>query len=289
MAGTASTNTLIVVVPTEVVMDLTGDENALLQQVPKSGGTAGNRAIQRKLGWEDDRYWAVRDALVDKNLIVRGKGRGGTVRLLTHETTETVTVPVAVAVDDARETSQKIEAAVRREVELYEPMATVIRGDWSRDRRATPLAVEITALQGRRSTGGTWSRPDIVSVEIKTYAYVPGKFLEVVTFEIKPFDSINVQAVYEALAHRRSATHSYVVLDVPKTSGTTLTDAVEDVRLVARSHGIGLIIAGKPDDYDTWDELEEAHRVQPDPSRLDTFISTQLCEATRSKIARGLR
>lgn len=270
-------------------MDLTNDEEALLEQVPKSGATAGNRAIQRKLGWEDDRYWAVRDALVDKSLIVRGKGRGGTVRLLAHETAETVTVPVAVGIDNATSNSQKIEAAVRREVELYEPMATVIRGDWSRDRRATPLAVEVTALQGRRATGGTWSRPDIVSVEIKTYAYVPGKYLEVVTFEIKPFDSINVQAVYEALAHRRSATHSYVVLDVPRASGASLTDAVEDVRLVARSHGIGLIVAGKPDDYDTWDELEEAHRIQPDPGRLDTFIATQLSEATRNKIARGLR
>jgi hypothetical protein len=271
------------------LVDLTSDEDALLQELPKTGATAGNRAVLRKLGWDDDRYWAARDALVDKNLIVRGRGRGGTVRLLTGEASETVTVPVAVEVDGASDNSQKIQAAVRREIELYEPMATVIRGGWSRDRRASPLSVEVTALQGRRATGGTWSRPDIVSVEIKTYAYVPGKYLEVVTFEIKAFDAINVQAVYEALAHRRSATHSYVVLDVPKTSGATLADAVEDVRLVARSHGIGLIIAGRPDDYDTWDELEEAHRVQPDPSRLDTFISTQLSEGTRSKIARGLR
>lgn len=274
----------------EVTMDLNQDEDALLQELPSSGATAGNRAVQRKLGSDDDRYWAARDALVDKGLIARGRGRGGTVRLvLTAESRETVTVPVTVELNGGPSDGEKIEAAVRREVELYEPMAAVIRRDWARDRRANLLTVEVTALQGRRSTGGTWSRPDIVSVEIKTYAYVPGKFLEVVTFEIKPCDAINVQAVYEALAHRRSATHSYVVLHVPKSSSATLSESVDDVRIVARSHGIGLIVAGKADDYDTWDELEEAHRIEPDPARLDAFIGTQLSDATRSKVARGLR
>lgn len=274
----------------EAHVDLSDDEQALLQRLPRNGNTAGNRAVQAKLGWDDDRYWAVRDSLVDKNLIVRGRGRGGTVRIiLTGEAKETVTVPVTIGLDGTPGDTGDIEAVVRHEVELYEPMASVIRGAWARDRRANPLAVEVTALQGRRATGGRWSRPDIVSVEIKTYAYVPGKYLEVVTFEIKSYDAINVQAVYEALAHRRSATHSYVVLHVPKSSSAAVADGVEDVRVLARSHGIGLIVAGQPDDYNTWDELEEAQRVEPDPGRLDTFIATQLGEATRNKIARGLR
>lgn len=271
-------------------MDLSDDEQALLQHLPKNGNTAGNKAVQARLGWDDDQYWAVRDSLVDKNLIVRGRGRGGTVRILVREETkETVTVPVPIGVDGTPGDTTDIEAVVRREVELYEPMASVVRGAWARDRRANPLAVEVTALQGRRATGGRWSRPDIVSVEIKTYQYVPGKYLEVVTFEIKPCDAINVQAVYEALAHRRSATHSYVVLHVPRSSSTAVADGVEDVRVLARSHGIGLIVAGQPDDYNTWDELEEAQRFEPDPGRLDTFIATQLGEATRNKIAKGLR
>jgi hypothetical protein len=271
-------------------VNLSDDEDALVQQLPRNGGTAGNRAVQGRLGWDDDRYWAARDSLVDKNLIIRGRGRGGTVRILIDEQVkETVTVPVVIGADGTPGDGEKIEAAVRREVELYEPMASVIRGGWARDRRASLLSVEVTALQGRRATGGTWSRPDVVSVEIKKYAYVPGTYLEVITFEIKPFDAINVQAVYEALAHRRSATHSYVLIHIPKSSSAALADAVDDVRVVARSHGIGLIIAGKPDDYDTWDELEEAQRSEPDPSRLDAFIATQLSEATRSKIALGLR
>jgi hypothetical protein len=50
-----------------------------------------------------------------------------------------------------------------------------------------------------------------------------------------------------------------------------------------------VIIAGDPADYNTWDELEEAARVEPDPERLDQFIGTQLSERTKINVARGLR
>lgn len=54
-------------------------------------------------------------------------------------------------------------------------MRDVIASDWAKDRRARPLAVEITAHAGG---GGIWSRPDIVSVEVRAFPYVPGKNLD---------------------------------------------------------------------------------------------------------------
>ncbi|MGH3788511.1 MAG: hypothetical protein ACRDRG_18640 [Pseudonocardiaceae bacterium] len=200
-----------------------------------------------------------------------------------------MSVPVAVGTGGIAGSGDQIESAIRREIELYKPMADVIRHDWARDRRASPLAVEVTALQGRRATGGIWSRPDIVSVELKTYDYVPGKYLEVVTFEVKHIDAVNVQAVYEALAHRRNATHSNVVIYAPREPIDDSVPMIADPWAVAKSHGIGLIVASKPDDYDTWIEWEDAQRVEPDPSCLDEFIKTQLSEATREKVARELR
>lgn len=272
------------------IATLSDDERKLLDVVPADGGTASNQFVQRTLGWSDDVYWPIRDALVDKGVVARGRGRGGTVRrILAVPQVETVTVPIAVTDSGAVDETALVQDAIKRELELYEPMAAVIRGDWARERRAHPLAVEVTALQGRRATGGTWSRPDIVSVEIKTYAYVPGKFLEVVTYEVKPADAIDVQAVYESLAHRRSATHAYVLLHVPEHRIAQLQLAINDVRAVARSHGIGVVTAGDPSNYDTWEELEDAERHEPDPDRLDQFIGTQLSELTKGKIARGLR
>ncbi len=45
------------------------------------GGSAGNRRLQDELGWQDDTYDRVRDALVEDGAVVRGRGQGGSVSL----------------------------------------------------------------------------------------------------------------------------------------------------------------------------------------------------------------
>jgi len=270
---------------------LHGDQQTLFAALPADGTTISNPTLQGRLGWDSDRYFRSRDALVDMGLVVRGRGRGGVVRrVLTDSAVEERTVAVVVdAGADPASTAAAVEAVVKNELVLYEPMRRVIATDWAKDHRRDPLAVEITALQGRRATGGMWSRPDIVSVEVRTFAYVPGKYLEVATFEVKAANAINVQAVYEALAHRRAATHSYVLLHVPADQSEQVEDAVADVAEAARTHGIGVVTAADPDDYDTWEEREEARRVEPDPERLNAFVATQLSENTCDLISRRLR
>jgi hypothetical protein len=86
---------------------------------------------------------------------------------------------------------------------------------WAKERQIEPLTVEITAAEGRKATGGQWTRPDLVSLAVWIYRYLPGKYVEVGTFEVKPSDAIAVTAVYETLAHLRSATHAYVIFHVP--------------------------------------------------------------------------
>ncbi|MDQ7907638.1 hypothetical protein RB614_24250 [Phytohabitans sp. ZYX-F-186] len=270
---------------------LHGDHQTLFAALAPDGTTTSNPTLQRRLGWDSDRYFRSRDALVDMGLVVRGRGRGGVVRRVLA-TTAVEERTVAVVVDagaDALTTAATVEAVIKNELALYEPMRRVIAHDWAKDHRRDPLAVEVTALQGRRVTGGTWSRPDIVSVEVRTFAYVPGKYLEVATFEVKAANAINVQAVYEALAHRRAATHSYVLLHVPADQADNLEDDVADVAEAARAHGIGVVTAADPQDYDTWEEREEARRVEPDPERLNAFVATQLNDTTRDLISRRLR
>src|SRR3954452_16295149 len=166
---------------------LQGDHRALFDALPADGTTMSNPTLQRRLGWDSDRYFRSRDALVDMGLVIRGRGRGGVVRrVLPASLVEERAVAVVIdSAADALTTAATVEAAIKNELALYEPMRRVIASDWAKDHRREPLAVEITALQGRRSTGGIWSRPDIVSVEVRTFAYVPGKYLEVTTFEIK--------------------------------------------------------------------------------------------------------
>ena len=78
------------------------------------------------------------------------------------------------------------------------------------------------------------------------------------------------------------------MLHIPDDVAKEAEATVEDVCRVARSHGIGVITAGDPTNYATWNEREEALRSEPDPERLDQFISTQLSKQTCDSVAKAL-
>ena len=47
---------------------------------------------------------------------------------------------------------------------LYPPIRDTLATYWAKERPTEPLAVEITAAQGRRRAGGRWTRPVAASV-----------------------------------------------------------------------------------------------------------------------------
>lgn len=126
---------------------------------------------------------------------------------------------------------------------------------------------------------------------MNTFAFVPGKHLDVITFEVKPADAIDVTAVYEALSHRRAATHAYVVLHTPvdESPRTDLERILDEICLEAKRHKIGVITVTEPDDYEHWETLVEAERLEPDPSKLNDFIATQLSDYVKEKLQRWYR
>ena len=73
--------------------------------------------------------------------------------------------------------------------------------------------------------------------------------------------------------------------DAPEKSIHSVTGTVCGRR---RAHGAGLITMADPRARDTWNELEEARRVESDPGRLDEFISVQLSQDAHDRIARAL-
>jgi hypothetical protein len=259
------------------------DRARLLALVPADGSTVGNTALIRQLGWAENRYWYARDSLLETGVIVRAKGRGGAVRRA-HPDEGAATTAVSAEAELIGEAA----LAYLHEADLYPDIQATLEKFWAKERQIEPLAVEITAAQGRKATGGRWTRPDLVSVAVRTYRYLPGKYMEVVTFEVKPSDAITVTAVYEALAHLRSATHAYVIFHVPDEDAESVKQTIEEARRVSRAHGVGLIIMSDPKAWDTWNELEEARRVEPDPERLDEFISVQLSQDAHDRIARAL-
>lgn len=260
-------------------------EQQLLAQVLAFGGKAGNTRLIRTLQLPEEDYWGVRNRLVDAGALRLYRARGGAVELppLPQAAAEEVVAPAGnlapalIPADPAREAER----------DLYEPVAAVLRGQWSLDFRFQHQLVEIIASQGRRNTGGTWTRPDIVIAAIRVFPYLPGKFFDLITFEIKPRWALDVTAVYEALAHRRAATQSYVWLHCPDPAEHE--EILETIREEAERHGIGLIVAADPANYDTWDTRCEPTRVEPDPELLNQFVALQLPTGAKDALGAWVR
>jgi hypothetical protein len=263
--------------------DHSADRARLLDLVPGDGTAVGNTYLIHRLKWAEKRYWYARDCLLESGELVRAKGRGGAVRRAHPDQSAATAAETAAA--------ERIgEVALERfhEADLYEPIRGTLNTFWAQERQIHPLALEVTASQGRKATGGRWTRPDLVSVAVRTYRYLPGKFMEVVTFEVKPSDAITVTAVYEALAHLRSATHAYVIYHVPDEHDESVKQVIDEARRIGRAHGVGVITMAHPAKWETWEELEEARRNEPDPERLDEFIAVQLTRGAQDEVARAL-
>lgn len=240
-----------------VSVDTDADARRLLEHVPEDGSSIGNVSLMNALGWDATRYWAIRSTLILDGTLETGRGKGGSVHRLRSEQPST----------EARK-SQRV-----REEALYEPMLKVIRDDWfSQTAEPSDFIVWKTARRGREATG-KWARPDITVLARTTFPYYYGTYVDVHTFEIKPPDLFDLTSVYEALAHRRRATHSWVLAYAPKAD--VESEAVQGIVSEAKRHGIGLIIASRVDDWKAWDTLEVAERRDPDPLAVSAFLSQE--------------
>jgi hypothetical protein len=255
-------------------------EEQLIAKLRELGGFSGNVRLHRSLGWDEPLYWAVRNRIYDRGLLTLGRGRGGSVTLVEKAAASSTDV---LPIVPANETTQSTENA------LYSPIAEVLRTHWVKDYRLRQSLVEITALQGRRATGGTWTRPDVVVIGVRIFPHLPGKYFDLFSFEVKPSWAVNVTAIYEALAHRRAATHAFAWFHVPEARASELADALDAIASEAKRFGVGVIVAARPDDYESWDVVVEATRVEPDPEGMNDFISVQLSAAAKDEIVAWVR
>jgi hypothetical protein len=264
--------------------DLTDDQKALLNLLPPVPQMVTNQKIRVALGWDEERYFPVRNLLKDAGLLITGRGRGGLVGRPSPSNDELEIIPVdPTAAPEA--IVEQVKKTRQREDELYPPLIATLETAWALDKGLKPIKVKRTAYMGARQTFGRWSRPDISVLLVKEFNFLPPE-IEVHTFEVKTFEYVDVQAVYEALAHRRFGTHSTVIFHTPPAeySGPVF-DGTSEIEEVARSHGIGIITAEDPLDYDSWTWVEEPIRVSPTSKKLDAFIVKNFPEESASLLA----
>lgn len=251
-------------------------ETLLLEAFKQVGGRERRSRFQSafcaKNKWSEDVFSAVLGALVQKGQIIQR--RGGRSLELPLSQVEVVATPVEPVLPTALYSSER---------DLYDPIYTTVREKWAVERGYDRFVCEPSHSKGSAPTGGKFSRPDVTLVGVKAYVHLPGRYFEVVTFEIKASYDVNVLGVLEALAHREAAHRSYAVyhVDSERFDETENSDRIESL---AEKHGIGLILAADPTELNSWEFRVEAKRNEPDPERLDTFIGGLRERANRDEI-----
>ncbi len=245
----------------------------LLNKIPDDGTTIGNMALVNDLGWEEDKYWSVRNELVTDGIISIGRGKGGSV--------------YKISVAKKRKKKEKYEKLYGKERSLYEPFRNVISEKYIKDKDIKNHIVQITANQGAKDTGGKWTRPDVVIVAVNTYSYLPGKIMDIISFEIKAYNDFGVSGVFETAAHSKYATKSYLCVYLPDEWDNEAPE-YERIKSECERFGIGLMYFNDPNDYSTYDILVEPKRSSPDPFDMDQFISIQITDRNKKKISEFL-
>jgi len=251
------------------------DEESLLRLVPEDGSSVGNKNLREKLGWEAAYYFQVRDRLVERKVLSIGRGYGGSV----------YRVRVIAAAKPSEESAQAPTKAYPTEKALYPPIAKALEYGWAKDLGHRNFLVQITSSLGKRAAGGTWTRPDITVVAVDSYPYVPGRFIEVVTYEIKPERIWSVNGVFEAASHSRIATQSYLLLHAPDGQASIPKEHLERLEKECTRFGIGLGLVRKPDSYETYEFLVDPDRRQPDPAEMNRFIEQHLSDDSKKHIS----
>ena len=231
----------------------------LWNAIPPNGAPISNRALQKRTKTASNSgYRPARNALRDAGLVTFGGGLTGSVR----RDERFVDADAHPAVDGAGGFELTLYPAIVARLE--ERIAEEARFD-------APPVVRVTGMQGRKQTGGVWTRPDITVVAHKKFRVLVGGHLEVHTYEVKTGAAFNLTALHEARAHRRRAHRSYVLVDYDNEADVGKVESLIDE---ARELGVGLIgFHSVQDEWRIWFEPPIHH---PDPIELDTFLFTQL-------------
>ena len=228
------------------------DKDIFLSTLRAQGNRAGNTSLQRELKWNETKYWQIHQQLFAAGLIEKGKGYGGSVMLVQ----QAVDLPATAAAEPPGiqfvplpavegTPAAVVEALVEEytsELQLYSPVKKQLEAHWARRRQLDDCHCEITALQGRRDTGGSWSRPDLAVIAYRKYEFLPERVFELFSFEVKSATDISIKGVMEALAHREAATRSFVIYHTAGQDFSAFPEAERIEELAAR-HGVDVYAA----------------------------------------------
>jgi hypothetical protein len=252
--------------------------NQLLALLPDDGSPVPNRVmlamIARRLEARVDPeiYSGIVDSLANGGKIGRSRGQGGKVFLVQSPEPTKRSEP---------------EPAGWSELALMEKLAEYLAGTFRRLIDIPPDAAWIvadTSNIGPRT--GQWARPDFVAVSVMRFRLLPGRQVDVHSFELKTESGGTVQAVHEALAQTRFTHFGYLVWHVPDRSRAEAR--LPEIEQHCEVHGIGLIVIREPNDYETWEVRLDPEQKSTTPATIDAFLLSRFSDRQRAELAKAI-
>jgi hypothetical protein len=225
-----------------------------------------NEAFVTDLALTQDQYEAAKAELLNAELVVGRRGRGGGL-ILSQETTvapESQSEIERVATDSAvREVDREAGEVERKRRRIEEALYPAVAA-W-----AERQGYDQVAIIGNLRGGGRWENPDVLAVDNVDLEWVIGSPYELTTFEVKlHFDA---PSVYQAASYRRFSQFVYLACyesdRIIRSEGRLLSECAE--------LGIGVLsmrTAGRGAAGIAVDELNVPRRQQPSSADVDSFL-----------------
>jgi hypothetical protein len=141
----------------------------VLAALPADGSSIGGLRLRSLLDLDNETYTRARNELHAAGLIVRGRGKGGT---------------VARATAKSESSTASRARLVGKESDLYDPFLQWLQADLD-GQPGFAHAKRTASAKGWSHGSGKWSRPDVTAVQVVTYEWLPSVTVEVLSYEIK--------------------------------------------------------------------------------------------------------
>ena len=118
------------------------------------------------------------------------------------------------------------------------------------------------------------------------FRLLPGRQVDVHSFELKAESGGTVQAVHEALAQTRFTHFGHLVWHVPVNSKAEAR--LPEIEQHCEAHGIGLVIIRDPTNYETWEVRLDPERKNTTAATIDAFLLSRFSKDEQSMLARAI-
>jgi len=253
--------------------NLSEEAQVLYELLPETGRIVNQTALN-STGWEKDKLKKAKFELRDKGYIEILASFGGPFGKISSTS-------ILPSDEHVFATDEK---------ELYEPFKKYIEETFLPDDyiKGRDLFDVIVSGNKRPRDSGKWEIPDVISISLKKYKYLPDFVINTVSYEIKPKSSaFEVNGIFEAISHSKFGSQTYYCFE--QSIGEDYFDNDKYIRIEqeAKVHGIGLIQIWFVDKEKT--EIDgkiilEAKQMKYDPGTLSSFIDKFFPEEVKNSL-----